>query len=247
MRASARRETKARLFCFPYAGVGASVYRSWIAALPVEIDLCPIQLPGREGRFGERAIASLQKIVDELVPALLPHLDRPYAFFGHSMGSALALEVARALATRGEPGPRQLFVSARRPPHVPDPEAPLHGLPDREFVAEINRRYGGIPAEVLAHQDLLELLLPTLRADITALETHRPPRRPPLACPIVAFGGADDPRAPRPHLEAWRGETTSSFRLRIFPGDHFYLTARRAELLADIAATLAPLLHEEVA
>ena len=247
MRASPRRQARARFFCFSHAGVGASVFRQWVSGLAPEVELCAIQLPGREGRFKEPAIASVPGIVDELVPALLPLLDRPCAFFGHSMGAVLASEVARALAARGETLPRQLFVSARRPPHVPDPLTPLHVLADGEFVAEINRRYGGIPAEVLADGELLALLLPTLRADITALETHRPPQRPPLPCPIVAFGGTDDRLTPREHLDAWRGETSSTFRVRVFPGDHFYLTARRAELLADVSATLAPLVQAQLA
>lgn len=247
MQPSPRQRIKARLFCFPHAGVGASIYRQWASMLPGDVDLCAIQLPGREGRFREAALTGMPAIVDALVPHLVAFLDVPYALFGHSMGAVMASEVARALVARGEPPPGHLLVSGRRPPHVPASEPPLHPLPDATFVTEINRRYGGIPREVLADAELLALLLPTLRADITALETHRPPPRQPLPCPIVAFGGADDRLTPREHLDAWRGETSSTFRVRVFPGDHFYLTARRAELLADLSATLAPLLRDEVA
>jgi surfactin synthase thioesterase subunit len=151
--------------------------------------------------------------------------------------------VARALEAGGGPAPAHLVVSARRPPHLPGQEPAFHALPDPAFVAELQRRYGGIPAEILAQPEILALLLPTVRADITALELHRPARRPPLGCPITAFGGAEDALTPREHLEAWRGETRSAFRLRVFPGGHFYLEARRAELLGDLAATFAPLLH----
>jgi surfactin synthase thioesterase subunit len=126
---------------------------------------------------------------------------------------------------------------------LPDPEPPLHVLPDPEFVAEVERRYGGMPAEVTQHGDLMELLLPPLRADIRALETHRPGLRPPLPCPISAFGGSDDRQVPREHLDAWRAETDAAFRVRVFAGGHFYLEPRRAELLADLTATLAPLLR----
>jgi surfactin synthase thioesterase subunit len=158
------------------------------------------------------------------------------------MGAVLAAEVARALAASGGPQPGHLVVSARRPPHLPGPEAPLHVLPDPEFVAEVGRRYGGMPAEITQHADLMELLLPPLRADVRALETHRPPARAPLPCPISAFGGSEDRTVPREQLEAWRGETSAAFRIRVFQGGHFYLEARRAEVLADLAATLAPLL-----
>jgi surfactin synthase thioesterase subunit len=204
--------------------------------------VCAVQLPGRESRLREPPVASIPGLVSALAPALSPLLDLPFAFFGHSMGAVLAAEVARALRAGGGPVPAHLIVSSRRPPHVPGPETPLHVLPDPEFVAELERRYGGIPAEVKQHADLLALLLPAIRADVRALETHRPPPRPPLPCPISAFGGSDDRLAPREQLDAWRSETSAAFRVRVFPGGHFYLDPRRGEVLADLAATLAPLL-----
>lgn len=117
----------------------------------------------------------------------------------------------------------------------------MHTLPTAEFIAELQRRYGGIPAEVLEHADLMELLLPCVRADITALETHEFTPGPKLQIPISAFGGTHDVRTPRAHLEAWREETSAKFRLREFPGEHFYLTSQREALLADIVATTAPI------
>jgi surfactin synthase thioesterase subunit len=222
--------------------VGGSAYRLWPGALPEELEVWAVQPAGREGRLREPPVKSIPGIVEALLPDLLPQLDRPFAFFGHSMGAVVAYETARALAERGGPLPGHLVVSARRPPHLPGVELPLHPLPDAEFVAEIQRRYGGIPREVAAHAELLELLLPALRADITALETHRPPpRRQPLPCPISAFGGAADLLAPRAQLEAWRDETSGAFRVRVFAGGHFYLDAGRAEVLADLAAILGPL------
>ena len=238
-----RPHARARLFCFHHAGVGAAVYRLWPAALPAELELCAIQLPGRANRLREPALTSMAALVDALVPVLRPHLDLPFAFFGHSMGAVLAGEVARALHGGRGPAPRHLFVSGRRPAHWPNPDPLLHPLPDAEFVAEIQRRYGGIPPEVAQHEELLALLLPCLRADITVLETHAPAAaRPPLVCPVSAFGGSDDPLTPREHLDAWRGETTGAFRVREFAGDHFYLAAERQALLADLAQALAPLL-----
>jgi surfactin synthase thioesterase subunit len=241
LRTAPRPRARARLFCFPHAGGGASAFRTWPGGLPSDVEVCAIQLPGRESRIRERPLESLPAMVEALVSALARELDRPFAFFGHSMGAVLAAEVARALAARGEPLPGHLVVSARRPPHLPGPEAPLHVLPDPEFVAELGRRYGGMPAEITQHADLMELLLPPLRADVRALEMHRPPARPPLSCPIAAFGGSDDRTVPREGLDAWRGETSAAFRVRVFQGGHFYLEPRRAEVLADLAATLAPL------
>jgi medium-chain acyl-[acyl-carrier-protein] hydrolase len=240
-RPAPRRPASARLFCFPYAGVGASVFRQWPAGLPVEFEVCAVQLPGRANRLHEPAVASIQALVDVLVHVMTPHLDLPFAFFGHSMGAVLAFEVARGLASRGVP-PSHLIVSGRRPPHIPDLAPPLHGLPDPEFVAEINRRYGGIHPEIFKNRDILALLLPCLRADIAALETHRPTPGSPLACPISAFGGADDPLTPRVHLDAWRGETTGTLEVCVFPGGHFYIEPQRDRVLAELSATLAPML-----
>lgn len=236
-----RPRARARLFCFPHAGVGASAYRLWPRHLPEELELWAIQPPGRESRLREPPMASIPALARSAAQAMAPLLDLPFALFGHSMGAVVAAEVARAIHGGAGPHPRHLLVSGRRPPHLPPTEPPLHPLPDPEFVAEIGRRYGGIHPEVLAQPELLELLLPALRADILALELHRPPPRPPLPCPISAFGGAEDRLIPREHLEAWRGETSGAFRVRVFPGGHFYLDARRAELLADVAAALAPL------
>jgi medium-chain acyl-[acyl-carrier-protein] hydrolase len=242
LRPAPRPDARARLFCFPHAGGGGNSFRLWPAGLPAGLELLAAQLPGRETRLREPPLGSIPEMVEGLVRAMSPHLDVPFALFGHSMGAVVAAEVARALHSGGGPTPSQLIVSARRPPWLPDPEPPLHPLPDREFVVEIQRRYGGMPAEVTQHADLMELLLPALRADIQALETHRPGPRPPLACPVSAFGGADDRNVPREHLDAWRTETRDTFRVRVFAGGHFYLDPRRAEVLADLSATLAPLL-----
>lgn len=242
LRPALRPQAGARLLCFPYAGVGGSVYRLWPAGLPVALEMCAVQLPGRENRLREAAVDSIPALVDLMVPALTPYLDRPFAVFGHSMGAVLASEFVRALVSIGGPLPTHLIVSGRRPPHMPGMESPLHGLPDAEFVAEINRRYGGVPAGVMEHAELVALLLPSLRADMKAIETHRPMPRPPLPCPISVFAGSSDRLAPRDHLEAWRAETVSTFRVRVFPGDHFYLNVCRDEVLADLTATLAPMI-----
>jgi len=235
---------RARLFCFPYAGVGGSVYRLWPNGLPASLEVCTVQLPGREQRLREPAKTSIVELVRELVPAFQPFLDLPFVMFGHSMGAVLASEVTRALADAGDPLPQHLLVSGRRPPHITGSESPMHGLDDPAFVAELNRRYRGIPAEVLEQPDLMALFIPILRADLTALETYLPARRAPLSCPITAFGGLDDCLTPREHLEAWKGDTTGPCNVRMYPGDHFYLNTQRSRLLADITATLEPMLVE---
>ncbi|MGB0128373.1 MAG: alpha/beta fold hydrolase [Rhodocyclaceae bacterium] len=237
-----REHATGRIFCFPYAGVGASIYRHWSPPFMEQVEVCAVQLPGREGRFREAPLTSVAEIVTFLAAELQPFLDRPFAFFGHSMGAVIAYELAQKLGEIDAPLPAHLFLSGRRAPRMADTRQPLHVLSDEDFLAEIMRRYGGIPDEVLNEPELLDLLLPSLRADIKALETHSPAARQALDCPISVFGGEDDPLALRDELEAWAYETTGPFSLRLFPGGHFFLGQHRDALLRDIAASFAPLL-----
>ena len=227
-----------RLFAFPYAGRGASLFFPWRTALPDWIEIVAVQLPGREGRIGEPALARLDAVVAALVPEIVPLLDRPYAFFGHSMGALLSYELARALRGRQAPAPVALALSGRRAPTIPNPDPPLHGLTDAAFIETMRSRYDGIPQIVLEQPDLMRLLLPTLRRDIEAIETHEFRPEPPLDMPFLLYGGTDDRQAPRESLAAWRALTTGEAPLRQFPGGHFYLQAQQAELLRDLTARL---------
>ena len=234
----ARSDASLRLFCFHPAGVGAAVYRQWGLGLPSSVEVAAVQLPGRANRLREPPVADIPLLVDALVSNLTPHFQGRFAFFGHSMGAVLAHELAHALRDRGLPLPTHLILSGRKAPTVPNRFPPLSHLPDHVFVTEINSRYGGIAPEILQHQDVLNLLLPCLRADIAALENFVPPDRPPLDIPIAAFGGDRDHQTPVENLEPWRQETTADFDVRVFPGGHFYLDPLREKVLAEVAAIL---------
>jgi medium-chain acyl-[acyl-carrier-protein] hydrolase len=231
-----------RLFCFPYAGAGGSVYRLWPSHLPETVELCAMQLPGREGRLRETPFTSFRDLVEAAIGGLGPYCDRPFALFGHSMGGLLAFEVARALRARGEAPPVHLFVSGQRAPHLPSRHAPMTHLGHDAFVAEIRRRYNGIPEEVFRSPDLMELLVPTLRADMTALEGYTHVAGLPLECPITAYGGSVDPEATEPEIAAWAPYSRAAFRYRILPGNHFFLQTSRATVAGDVGQTLDALL-----
>jgi surfactin synthase thioesterase subunit len=228
-----------RLFTFPYAGGGGSAFRPWIADLPPEIELCVVQLPGREARWGEPPFTRMTDLVPALATGIRPHLDRPYAFFGHSLGALICFELARALRAAGAPDPVHLFASAHRAPRSPNPHPEMRHMADGPFVDEIGRRYGGIPPVVLENPELVQLMLPFLRADFTVFETYQYREEPPLACPITAFGGVSDDYVRPEALEAWAQETTGGFSVRVFPGGHFFLQDHRAALVASVCGTLA--------
>lgn len=236
----ARGDASLRLFCFHHAGVGASVYRQWGFSLPASVEVAAIQLPGRANRFTESPIADIPLLVDALVSNLAPHLKGRFAFFGHSMGAVLAHELAHALRNCGLPSPSHLIVSGRKAPTVHNRFPLLQHLPDDAFVAEINNRYGGIASEILQHKDILNLLLPCLRADIAALENFSIPARAPLDIPIAVFGGDNDRQTRVEDLEPWAQETTAGFDVRVFPGGHFYLDSLRERVLAEVVEILRP-------
>lgn len=227
-----------RLFCFPHAGSGASAYRQWPPHMPPGVEICAIQLPGRESRFTEPAFDSAERVVDALLPSLTPRLGRPFAFFGHSMGALLAYETATRLQQRGGPMPVQLLVSGCGAPHVPDRATRLKALPDDAFVAEL-RRMQGMPEEIIANAELMQVLLPTLRADTALCENYARDARSPLCCPIAAYGGLEDHRVEPAAVEAWRAHTASVFTARMFTGGHFFI--RSIDAIRAVAADLTSL------
>jgi surfactin synthase thioesterase subunit len=231
------RKIRLRLFCFPYAGGGASIFRQWQKNMPEGVEVCPVQLPGRENRITEPPFTRLSFLVDAMVEALDPYFDVPFAFFGHSIGAKIAFELTRELRRKNAFQPVHFFVSGSRPPHIPEPR-PLHMLPEREFIKEL-RRYSGTPEAVMRSRDLMEMYLPILRADFSIDETYVYYEDNPLDCPISAFGGNEDKEANREELDAWRQHTTGPFTLQMFQGDHFFLKSSQPLLLDSIYQVLA--------
>lgn len=232
---SARPDPPLRLFCFASAGAGASTYMPWAAALrDLPLEVCAIQPPGRENRLADPPITRIGPLVASLREAIAPLLDRPYCFFGHSMGTLVALELTRALRRQGHRLPRHLLMSGAHPPMVPREHEPIAHLPDKEFIHEVAERYDGIPPAVLAHEELLSIVLPVLRADISLLEAYEYTDDAPLGCPISAYAGVDDPHVDEPRLRRWSELTTGPFSATFFPGGHFYLQPQRQQLLAAL-------------
>ena len=231
---------KLRLFCFPYAGGGAYIYRTWSNTLPSLVEVCAIQLPGRGTRISEKPLSDLAQVVEQAAQGLQRYFDRPFAFFGHSMGALIGFELARQLQRQNKTGPRHLFVSAHRAPHLPDTEPSFYNLPDAELIEEL-RRLKGTPTEVLENPELMHLMLPLMRADFSVCQNYDyQAAAQPLACPISVFGGLEDTLT-KEQLQDWRQHTTAAFKLRLFPGDHFFLHTYQESLLRALAQELVPL------
>lgn len=226
-----------RLFCFPYAGGSALLYRNWAGVLPESVEVCPVQLPGRGNRLGEAPFNDMRPLVASLARALTPYFDKPFAFFGHSMGAMISFELARLLRREAGREPFHLFVSGRAAPQVYEPDLRTYELPEAEFIEEL-RRLNGTPAEVLDNPELMQVMLPLLRADFKVIHAYEYEPGPPLGCHISAYGGLQDAEVSREKLEAWREQTTAGFVLRMLPGDHFFLHASQQYLLRTVAQEL---------
>jgi medium-chain acyl-[acyl-carrier-protein] hydrolase len=233
-----RSAARLKLFCFHHAGVGSSVFRGWAGGLNADVEVSLVQLPGREGRLREALISSMSALVPALIKELLPLLDRPFAFYGHSLGATVAFEAALQLRQVLNIEPVHLFVGASPAPHLPWNHPPLRSSPEDYFLSEIERRYGALPHEVMSDDEMRALVLPILRSDVAMLETYTCTPGKPLDCDITAFGGLRDQIVPRRALEAWRHQTSGRFRLQMLDGNHFFLRSCRPQLLEFIAEAL---------
>lgn len=202
--------------------------------------MCPVQLPGRGTRLREQPFTSFEPLIEALSEALLPYLRQPFAMFGHSMGATIAFEFARKLRRSSGPSPLRLFVSGRSAPTIPYRGLPTHTLPDAEFIEEL-RRLNGTPRGVIENAELMELMLPLLRADFGLIQTYVYKPEPPLLCPITAIGGVQDEEVSRSDIQEWR-EQTSSFSLKMIAGDHFFVQTAGAVLLEFLSRELHELM-----
>jgi medium-chain acyl-[acyl-carrier-protein] hydrolase len=226
---------RCRLFAFPHAAGNAAFYRPLQRCMPPEVDLCPIELPGRAARLDEPPLTSMSALMDGLRHALWPLMSVPFSFFGHSVGAHAAYEAARQLRSIDGRAAVHLFVSGREGP--PSGDAPtVRSRSDRELLAILDR-FGSTPAAIMQRPELMAALLPALRADLALADGYTVDAGHRLTCPITAFGGADDV-AHSGSLQSWSGRTRGRFRASIFPGGHFYFSPAPGALAKEIVQDL---------
>jgi medium-chain acyl-[acyl-carrier-protein] hydrolase len=229
------------LYCFSHAGAGGAAFRGWGEAAVDKLEVCTVHLPGRENRLRETPFASVHDIVGPLVQAIIAVYkedERPFSFYGHSMGAMVSFETARELRRQGLPLPEALFIGASRAPQLGWPHAPVRQLDDMALLTEVHRRYGSVPAIIMEDADLRALLTPTLRADMSVVETYRLSPEQSFDFPIIAFVGDRDTMVARADMEGWAEQTSGGFQLQSVPGDHIFLQGQRDMLLREVARTL---------
>lgn len=219
-----------RLFCVPYAGAGASVYRDWHASIRADVEVVGIQLPGRENRFSEPLLGSIDEIVAQLIGVICEQSDKPFVLFGHSMGALVSFELTRAIQRLGGLAPRHLIVSGTRAPSRPRRDEPIHQLDDDAFLEKI-KCFNGTPTSLLQDVELMKLFTPLLRADFGVAESYRYEDRGPIWCPVTVLGGDEDEGVALEDLHAWPTVCRSSCDRHVFRGDHFFIHKHKAQII----------------
>lgn len=234
---SSSRQARLRLFCLPFGGGSASIYRTWADHLPGQVELCPLQLPGRENRIKEVPFTGMAPLIEALSEELRAFVDLPFAIFGHSLGAVVGFELAQRLWSFGKL-PVHLIVSAHEPPSAKPRTKPIYSLPDRQLIDKL-RELGGTPKAVLEDSDMLDMLLPMIRADFEINDTYVSAPDRPLECPITVLGASDDREVKVDDLKDWSQATRGPFRMRIFEGEHFYILDRTALVVSAVSEILA--------
>jgi medium-chain acyl-[acyl-carrier-protein] hydrolase len=234
------KEARLRLFCFPYAGGSASIYLKWPLLLSPLIEVCAVELPGRGDRLREPPFTNMPALVRTLVEIFSSWSDKPFAFFGHSMGGVIAYELACALQREAKPLPLHLFVSGCGKPGRATDKPIRYNLPEPQFLQAL-RELGGTPVEVFDNAELLELLMPILRADFQLIEEHQAAETALLNCPITGLCGREDLEIPIADVEMWDETSAREFSLRVFQGDHFFIKSNETLVVNTVLQTLAQL------
>jgi surfactin synthase thioesterase subunit len=233
-----------RLYCFCYAGGNALCFKPWQKLLGPEIEVCAIQLPGRGARRGEAPYDSMPALVETLAHVIGRDSKLPFAFFGHSLGGLLAFELARYCQRYYLPMPKHLFASGCSAPQHRSPSKNLHKLSDDDLIDAL-REYNGTPPEILAHRELMALVLPTIRADFSLAENYQHKTSLPLPIPITVLAGTLDDRSSPDQAEGWKKETTNACRVQWFEGDHFFINPEQAAVVKCIGDELAKLIPNQ--
>ncbi|MDK1288560.1 thioesterase II family protein [Pseudoalteromonas umbrosa] len=225
-----------RLFCFPYAGGAPNIFMPWLNKLPNNVELVLIQLPGRGARLMEAPHNKMSSIIDELMLHSSFITQKPNVFFGHSLGSRVAYELALTLQKNNLALPQKLIASGSRAPHLENHKTPIYHLPESEFITKL-RELNGTPKEVLDNAELMELFLPLLRADFEIADCYQTEKHP-LPVPIDVFFGHEDIDVTPPMINAWQALSALPITQHAFNGDHFFINSHSEQVIKAVSKLL---------
>ncbi|MBD1556477.1 thioesterase [Vibrio sp. S9_S30] len=211
-----------RLICLPYAGGNISSFVPYSSLQELTAEICAVQLPGKGSRLIETPYQSMEALVQDLAEALAPLTDKPYVIWGHSFGARIGFELLRYLKMHGMPMPAHFIPAASRAPHQLNTQSPIHGLSDEGFKAKL-KAMGGTPDEILEHDELMSLLMPSLKADFKLAETHKVNTIEQFNIPVTLLGGTMDSIIPPDSLSSWQAHFCGDFELTLIEGDHFFI------------------------
>ncbi|MDH5603977.1 MAG: SDR family NAD(P)-dependent oxidoreductase, partial [Cyclobacteriaceae bacterium] len=234
-----------RLICLPYFAGGASVFTSWHELLPDDIEVCAVQFPGREERGDEKAYDDVFALVKKLGEVMEPLLTAPCAFYSHSSGAGIALELVRHLREKMNFTPFKFFVGGWRAPHLESPFKFLNAIHEDEVYKEKNipniknhLRSLEIPEAVIENEEVFNEMLPSLRADILLGKKYKYYDSEPLECPLVAFAGTDDSVFSEDQIKEWGKHTSAEFTFERVEGGHLFCRDHKEELLSKLSEEL---------
>lgn len=237
-----------RLFCFPYAGGSADVYRSWQRWFGQQCDICLVHLPGRSKSIRERPFTRIKPLVQTLAEFIESESGGvPYALYGHSMGALICFELARKLFRNRACGPEHLFVSGRSAPHWPSNKLPIFNLPDQEFIGAL-KKLKGTHQEVIDNPEVMRFFIKVIRADFEMTDTYEYCHGEPLRCPVTVYGGIDDEHVPIESCHAWGEHTSAECEVTMCEGDHFFVRNARPDFMAAFKSAVlrtAPALRSQ--
>ncbi|MBK6522729.1 MAG: thioesterase [Sphingobacteriaceae bacterium] len=206
----------------PYFAGGASIFNSWHEFLPDDIEVCAVQLPGREERGDEKPFDNIQDLVKKFTEVAEPLLTTPIAFYSHSSGAGIALELSRYLRKEKDVTPVRFIVGGWRAPHLVSPFKFLDAIKDDEVYKEKNipniknhLRSLEIPDSVIDNEQVFNEMLPSLRADILLGKNYTYKDAEPLSCPLTAVAGLQDTVFTVEQLKGWEKHTTGDFTFKL--------------------------------
>jgi surfactin synthase thioesterase subunit len=217
-----------RLYIFPHAGGSADFYVPFARAFSAGVKCVAVQYPGKRAGKDLSQYVGIDELADRLSKMLKPD-ETPggeIAFFGHSMGSLLAFELALRFEQAGNPI-AALFASASPAPGLLRRVANVQGS-DHQLLALVSQ-VTGVNPEFLNNEQFAATILPTLRG-LKAVAAYESPPDAKVSCPINALMADNDELGTADLMTPWRERTTSDFDLTVFPGDHFYINSNLPQL-----------------